>query len=637
MKFVVEGFKGIERSEVNLQSGKVSILTGVNSCGKTSTLQSMLLLAQSDKYGINTEGDLGSFGAPKNIINTQFKSKNGITIEMIRSEDKPERIYTGGKRGRFSSENPFGGFSRITPRSGLTGELYGYKINNQRGYEYINSLCITLSAIKNTKSLIINNMDIKYSKGTILRYSSEKSKNLTIKSSSKKDIKNLAKSIFGVNIGILSVFEGECISGYIICRGISEFYYLFTINKVEYLYDDIESIIYKAFEIGVDSGSSRMANILYRDKTDLHRVELLLYDQICDDLMKEQGSSDGEENVNRFRRSSNEMKKLFNIHKEKIIKKYLEKTKNIYDTYCVFPSRQNQEYATYDNNILIEYFIKKQIEKRFSRINWKINLVEELISSLREFTGSIRYMGPLRVEPDFYKINKRNYVSSQNAPLGTRGENVAYYLRNAELDMKKVKCYVPEPDDISKLQEKSLDFGIAVDKWMSYIGLGESISIDDVPNAGYDIKIKPKNSELNLSLGSVGFGISQALPIVVGILEAPQNSIFIVEQPELHLHPDAQGRMIDFLIKARNDIAVVIETHSEPMLTRIRRRIAEDSVLKERIEVIFIDRGEKGSISKNMSISKMGDIDEWPEGFLNGSVDDVGKLLKLRVAHYKEI
>lgn len=252
MKFVVEGFKGIERSEVNLQSGKVSILTGVNSCGKTSTLQSMLLLAQSDKYGINTEGDLGSFGAPKNIINTQFKSKNGITIEMIRSEDKPERIYTGGKRGRFSSENPFGGFSRITPRSGLTGELYGYKINNQRGYEYINSLCITLSAIKNTKSLIINNMDIKYSKGTILRYSSEKSKNLTIKSSSKKDIKNLAKSIFGVNIGILSVFEGECISGYIICRGISEFYYLFTINKVEYLYDDIESIIYKAFEIGVD-------------------------------------------------------------------------------------------------------------------------------------------------------------------------------------------------------------------------------------------------------------------------------------------------------------------------------------------------------------------------------------------------
>lgn len=637
MKFVVEGFKGIKRSEVNLQSGKVSILTGVNSCGKTSTLQSMLLLAQSDKYGINTEGDLGSFGTPKNIINTQFKSKNGITIEMIRSEDKPERIYTEGKKGRFSSENPFGGFSRIMPRSGLTGELYGYKINNQIGYEYINSLCITLSELKNTQSLIINNMDIKYSKDTMLRYASEKSKNLTIKSSSKKDIKNLAKSIFGVNIGILSVFEGECISGYIICRGISEFYYLFTVNKVEYLYDDIESMIDKAFETEVNSGSSRTRNRLYRDKTDLPRLKSLLYDQICDDLIKEQGSAYREDNLNRFRRSYYVMKKLLNIHKEKIIKKYLEKTKNIYDTYCVFPSRQNQEYATYDNNILVEYFIKKQIEERFSRINWKINLVEELISSLREFTGSIRYMGPLRVEPDFYKINKRNYVSSQNAPLGTRGENVAYYLRNAELDMKKVKCYVPEADDISKIQEKSLDFGIAVNKWMSYIGLGESISIDDVPNAGYDIKIKPKYSKLNLSLGSVGFGISQALPIVVGILEAPQNSIFIVEQPELHLHPDAQGRMIDFLIKARNDIAVVIETHSEPMLTRIRRRIAEGSVLKDRIEVIFIDRGEEGSISKNMSISKMGDIDEWPEGFLNGSAEDVGELLRLRVKHYKEI
>src|SRR5690606_21195637 len=41
----------------------------------------------------------------------------------------------------------------------------------------------------------------------------------------------------------------------------------------------------------------------------------------------------------------------------------------------------------------------------------------------------------------------------------------------------------------------------------------------------------------------VGFGFSQVFPILVQAAVMPINSILIIEQPELHLHPMAQSRL----------------------------------------------------------------------------------------------
>lgn len=101
-------------------------------------------------------------------------------------------------------------------------------------------------------------------------------------------------------------------------------------------------------------------------------------------------------------------------------------------------------------------------------------------------------------------------------------------------------------------------------------------------------------SKVKVSIKDVGFGLSQILPIVIQIFDTDSNSTVLVEQPEIHLHPSAQADLADLFIEAvykkKNDSIgtyskqnLVIETHSEHLLLRLRRRLAE-SYLRKKID-----------------------------------------------------
>jgi len=73
----------------------------------------------------------------------------------------------------------------------------------------------------------------------------------------------------------------------------------------------------------------------------------------------------------------------------------------------------------------------------------------------------------------------------------------------------------------------------------------------------------------------VGFGISQVLPIIVQGFLSKDDSITIIEQPEIHLHPMMQSDLADLFIDViesttTNGKILFIETHSESILKRLR-------------------------------------------------------------------
>ena len=78
-------------------------------------------------------------------------------------------------------------------------------------------------------------------------------------------------------------------------------------------------------------------------------------------------------------------------------------------------------------------------------------------------------------------------------------------------------------------------------------------------------------------LTDVGFGISQVLPVLVLLAYANHGDTIILEQPEIHLHPAVQSGLADIIIETAQmrDIQVIVESHSEHLLTRLQRRIAE--------------------------------------------------------------
>ena len=76
-------------------------------------------------------------------------------------------------------------------------------------------------------------------------------------------------------------------------------------------------------------------------------------------------------------------------------------------------------------------------------------------------------------------------------------------------------------------------------------------------------------------------------------------------------------------------MCVVAETHSDSILTRIRRRIIEakkennKSITNKNIDIIFVSPVNNGSRGEVIEMSEFGKLNRWPDGFLNGTIDDV--------------
>lgn len=116
---------------------------------------------------------------------------------------------------------------------------------------------------------------------------------------------------------------------------------------------------------------------------------------------------------------------------------------------------------------------------------------------------------------------------------------------------------------------------------------------------------------------NVGFGLSYALPIIVAGLTIPQNSLFVVENPEAHLHPSGQSLMGEFLARvAMSGVQVIVETHSDHVLNGVRRSlVGQDAILRpEDVAVHFY--GDDGSPTQ-IEVTLGGGLSMWPVDFFD--------------------
>lgn len=182
-----------------------------------------------------------------------------------------------------------------------------------------------------------------------------------------------------------------------------------------------------------------------------------------------------------------------------------------------------------------------------------------------------------------------------------------------------------------KLRYKPFEQVIA--EKLKQMGLIESFKVNRISNKrqDYEVKVKTKGSLGEVDLPDVGFGISQVLPVLVECFYAPANSIILMEQPEIHLHPRAQAFLADVMIdviNAREDghdrnIQLIIETHSEHFLRRLQRRIAEDAVKKEQVAAYFADASRTPTTLDELRLDICGNIENWPKDFFGDEMEDI--------------
>lgn len=185
---------------------------------------------------------------------------------------------------------------------------------------------------------------------------------------------------------------------------------------------------------------------------------------------------------------------------------------------------------------------------------------------------------------------------------------------------------------------------------------GWGISLDKNPtNEGFYLYIEDftKSNGVKIPITQTGQGITQILPLITKAYlnnertpfrmpKGSDNSNVItttIEQPELHLHPAAHGNLVELFAESaiKNGHNYILETHSEVMLLRVRRLVAEGTLKPEQVAIYWVDTEEgsegKRSFLKKIEVDEFGMLDDWPEGVF---ADDHEEVLAIRRAQRRK-
>ncbi len=245
------------------------------------------------------------------------------------------------------------------------------------------------------------------------------------------------------------------------------------------------------------------------------------------------------------------------------------------------------------------------------------------------FTSSLKYLGPLRDAPKpLYPLTP----AADPYDVGLRGEHTASIL---DLHKNKKIEYIPSANfEFSLIDRRTVirNLDVAVVDWLKYLDVAKSVKSRDQGKLGHELKVALFNSDSTHDLTHVGVGVSQVLPILVMGLLADTDSTLVFEQPELHLHPKVQTLLGDFFLSmALCNKQCIVETHSEYFIDRLRFRIAaasSENELNNQAKIYFVEKPAQSSSFREVMINEYGAIPDWPEGFFDQSQEQAEEILR---------
>jgi hypothetical protein len=239
--------------------------------------------------------------------------------------------------------------------------------------------------------------------------------------------------------------------------------------------------------------------------------------------------------------------------------------------------------------------------------------IHEVSAALLEELGRIVYLGPVR------RLAQRDYLWSGHMPgsIGDDGARAVDALIASGVAREEARRRGKPIPNAARLF-------IETAAWLRKMGLAEDLKVRALGrSARHELLVVNHGSASNLK--DVGVGVSQVLPVIVAALFAERGHIVIIEEPESHLHPLAQAQLAELFVEVNRERGVqfIIETHSEHLLLRLQRRVAEELLRPEAVAMYFLRRTDDSVQLEMLGIDAEGEINNWPENFFG---DDMGEI-----------
>ena len=259
--------------------------------------------------------------------------------------------------------------------------------------------------------------------------------------------------------------------------------------------------------------------------------------------------------------------------------------------------------------------------KGFEPLDGSPNLSPEDEKSLENLTLGLRHLrpripfasAPVRSKP------RRTYDPSR-VTVDPEGEYVPMYFAS---------LYFQDRNEWTYLKEDLEDFGKAA-------GLFDEISIKPLGKRGsgpFQLLLRKFGRRLKgppRNLIDVGYGVSQVLPVITELLRPDAPSMFLLQQPEVHLHPSAQAALGSLFCQvASRDRQLVVETHSDHLLDRVRMdvRDGEGALKPDDVSILFFERGDLDVRIHSLRIDEEGNIIGAPDSYRTFFMEETARSL----------
>lgn len=649
----VKGFKGVDSAQVPL--GNVSVLAGRNSGGKSSLIQSLLVLAQSQETGIKLNGPLLMLGNSEGIVNignVNGRKRPGITYEFeLTSHSVEPEVDTW----------------LLADRRELDQDAYPLKIR----WDLIpNAKDDTSLCVKSVKLSTAANR-------TIAEFTSDGMGDVT-----EKRIASIGDKENMLDIDVLRFRYAD---GKQNRKTFSTFQGL-SLREI-YVTTDFDNVVQSLLEvcreheagIGFDV-EHRYSNFAipvtfrsivdnYAKQSDRNRKN---YNQpSIDEPVTE--NDDGV--IKKVKIQNNKNKELQEKMEElRQTSEALFKAETSHVKKKEIAAKVRDEFVRASSSELVGFPVDRVSTGIFDdsiarmllshRAYGAMLIFREASRAVSEFIGGIRYLGPLRAgpKPSYGVVN-----TTVTTPLGIDGTSTAEYLyhrlrgKNSKGTRRNLIGTIQATWLLKqkKVADSSAEFYTRIKRMVSQLEIGTDIKPEVQSKFGYTVQLLKDGVWRDLT--ELGTGVSQVIPVLALILDAPPNGLVLLEQPELHLHPAVQSMLAQILYE-RNGVTgetnvapIICETHSEYMVTRFRLLSMKDKEMAIETDEVkselasFPDVREKamqfiwseqvqdargvvtGFSLLPLKVGPDADILSWPEGFFDTTDDDIRKIIKMKL------